>query len=475
MSIRWRITTIIAVFTLIAIIVSNVLLAYNLRHKDIAEAKRDSLKTAELIRFSLLSTMIRTGDYDEIAATLQQLQAGRNFRFRMVRHHHVIKQHGIKRNEIPRDDLERQALEDGKVKQVQDSVNSLRIIYPFITDKRCGKCHVDLEGKPVPPGTVNGLAVIKFDLTERQKASEKVINSMMLSLTAVVFIFAMLSLLMVHRGVIKPIQDISAAVMGLQNDNFEINLKDYPTRELRIMAGEVNRTAKILSERKHEHERMIEEERQRNIELKKFVQSRASALGLEVGSEIRPIIGRLTSTFDKADKAEMMATAFKYVTYGESKLVLPTDPELIPAVSVYLGELMQSSSETLKRRTIELALDEALSNAIYHGNMEISSSLKEDDFEKFGEEAMRRMGEEPYRSRRVVVRYEFNRRGAKFIIKDEGAGFDWKKYLSKADSDGDMVHGRGLMIIRALASKLQFNESGNQVTITFDLEGDNRA
>ena len=55
------------------------------------------------------------------------------------------------------------------------------------------------------------------------------------------------------------------------------------------------------------------------------------------------------------------------------------------------------------------------------------------------------------------------------FIKDEGQGFDYKKFCQQRPDCGSLnmsEGGRGLMLVHALCSKIQFNENGNQVKIT---------
>ncbi len=471
MKLQSKIALIVLLCTIVAIFAVNFLLKSTLREKDLAEAKRVARQTSLLVKAALLNTMISTGDYDRIAAVIADMQKSQNFRFRMVRSTHVIKQHGIKRDEVPKTELEREALKSAKVIEVQDSPTTLRIIYPFVTDERCAQCHLDMNDKPVKPGVVNGLAVIMFDLSEQQNRSEKVVNQMVASLTVVMLVSALFVLFMVYTTVTQPMENIAEALTGFRKERFDINMPAYSTYEIKIMADEVKTTAEKLAEHKRQREEAIEEERTRYKEIQKVVRSRTEALGLDYDAELGQIVKKMSLAIDGAKKADLMGQIFKYVVHGESKLVFPSDPSLIPAVSVYLGQLIESTSETVKKRSIELALDEALSNAILHGNLEISSDLKEEDFDMFYEMAMERAKQEPYSSRNVAVTYEFDREMARFTIEDEGPGFKWQAYGGSADSDKPF--GRGLMILKALSSKIEFNERGNRVSLSFDLTGAN--
>src|SRR5438477_512489 len=71
-----------------------------------------------------------------------------------------------------------------------------------------------------------------------------------------------------------------------------------------------------------------------------------------------------------------------------------------------------------------VALHEALTNAILHGNLELSSALRESDEKEYYRLSVERRSQEPYRDRRVYVTARFSRSELSFIVRDEGNGFD---------------------------------------------------
>src|SRR5947207_707761 len=80
--------------------------------------------------------------------------------------------------------------------------------------------------------------------------------------------------------------------------------------------------------------------------------------------------------------------------------------------------------EALELMRIRVALDEAMNNAIQHGNLEASSELREltgDDYYALLDE---RRNIAPYRDRKVYVTSRITPNQAEFVIRDEGPGFD---------------------------------------------------
>ncbi len=110
---------------------------------------------------------------------------------------------------------------------------------------------------------------------------------------------------------------------------------------------------------------------------------------------------------------------------------------------------------------IGVALEHAILNAMVHGNLEIGS-------ESFGDTSLlnQRLGELPYRNRKVRVGIRMTRDAAQFTISDEGAGFDVKELANKARDmalTGDA--GRGLFLMWAFMDSINFDRNGNTVVM----------
>lgn len=119
-----------------------------------------------------------------------------------------------------------------------------------------------------------------------------------------------------------------------------------------------------------------------------------------------------------------------------------------------------------------LALEEALNNAFYHGNLEISSELKEDGSSRFVDLASERELHSPWSQRRVHVTELVSEFGVWITIQDEGPGFDVGAAIERCnDPESLLASGRGLLLMRAFSDELFYNATGNEVTLV--LYGDN--
>lgn len=116
-----------------------------------------------------------------------------------------------------------------------------------------------------------------------------------------------------------------------------------------------------------------------------------------------------------------------------------------------------------------IGLQELLLNAVEHGNLAISYA------EKTGlmmngtwmEEITARLTRPPYAAR--MVEAEFLRHGdeIRFTIRDEGAGFDWQRYLEFDPERAFDPHGRGIAMARQISfDRLEYQGCGNIVTAT---------
>ncbi len=115
---------------------------------------------------------------------------------------------------------------------------------------------------------------------------------------------------------------------------------------------------------------------------------------------------------------------------------------------------------------INMALVEALSNAIFHGNLEVSSDLKQQRFERFREEAEQRRQQEPYCHRRVYIHYEISRNSVKYVIRDEGKGFDYSKLPDPTLPENVFKEsGRGVLMIMSFMDEVFWNTRGNEITM----------
>ena len=92
---------------------------------------------------------------------------------------------------------------------------------------------------------------------------------------------------------------------------------------------------------------------------------------------------------------------------------------------------------------ILVALTEAVNNAIYHGNQADPKKV-------------------------IDISFRSKKEAISFIIKDQGKGFEFNNLPDPTDPDFiDKPNGRGVFLMRNLADKVEFEDKGSKVVLTF--------
>ena len=152
----------------------------------------------------------------------------------------------------------------------------------------------------------------------------------------------------------------------------------------------------------------------------------------------------------------------------ESAFRLESDPALITALLELIREELDGLDfgDPTGRVQISIALQEALANALYHGNLELSSDLRQQDERAFDDLAECRTAQEPYCSRHIRVQVQLDRDAARFVVADDGPGFDTALFDRPVQPDDlTRIGGRGLLLIRTFMDQVSFNSVGNQITM----------
>lgn len=156
------------------------------------------------------------------------------------------------------------------------------------------------------------------------------------------------------------------------------------------------------------------------------------------------------------------------LTSVESRFVLENDITYIPPLISYLQEQMATmrlfNESQLVR--IGMALCEALTNAIHHGNLELDSEWRQDSEATYYQIAEERRYLKPYSERRVRMVASLSEQEARFVIDDEGPGFAVDEVLDPTDEiNMDRMGGRGLLLIQSFMDQVQHNAVGNSITM----------
>jgi CheY-like chemotaxis protein len=163
-----------------------------------------------------------------------------------------------------------------------------------------------------------------------------------------------------------------------------------------------------------------------------------------------------------------LARLLNRLVFREATYSLENDLSLIGALvrhirAEVLAMRLIAPSEVVQ---LSVALDEALLNAYYHGNLEVSSRLRELDHQMFFDEARKRSHEPPYCNRRITLTARLGRDEMRFTICDEGPGFDRSEVPDPTLPENlERPCGRGILLMRTFMDHVEFNDRGNAVTL----------
>lgn len=182
----------------------------------------------------------------------------------------------------------------------------------------------------------------------------------------------------------------------------------------------------------------------------------------EVASIVRGII--------KSEDEKQVSTSYgRYLQYDKQIFKLPVDITASNVISHKLTENLHSMGlcNQTTAGNLSLALHEAISNAMYHGNLEIPSIIREDTgIRGFNEEVEKRKNDEQYGNRMVTIQYELTSEFVEYIVEDEGPGFDYTTIPDARDPENFFKNsGRGLLIIRIHFDEVEWNTTGNRIRL----------
>ncbi|TGN11208.1 response regulator [Leptospira ilyithenensis] len=114
---------------------------------------------------------------------------------------------------------------------------------------------------------------------------------------------------------------------------------------------------------------------------------------------------------------------------------------------------------------------EILNNAIEHGNLGITYQEKTElhNNDKLMEEILRRLEAPEYKDKHVEIHFQKLQDKIIIIIKDQGKGFDWQRYLSlqAMTRNAFKTHGRGIFMAKRLSfDDLTYFDGGSKAQIT---------
>ena len=183
---------------------------------------------------------------------------------------------------------------------------------------------------------------------------------------------------------------------------------------------------------------------------------------------VRDLVRTLRKVITIAKTKRERARILSFLGRRESAFTLENDPDLLMPFVALINEEIEGlgTMDATGRMQICIALQEALTNALFHGNLEVSSDLRQDNEDEFYSKAEERRVQAPYRWRQIRVQAQIDRHATRFQIADDGPGFDVAIMTRTIEPEHlSRIGGRGLLLIRTFMDQVTFNKSGNQITM----------
>ena len=180
------------------------------------------------------------------------------------------------------------------------------------------------------------------------------------------------------------------------------------------------------------------------------------------------LLGTVRRVLSAASHERNQSRLMDCMTRNECTFALENDPTLFGPLIAYLQEEVTRLGicDEAERTRFGVALEEALANAIYHGNLEVGSQLREEDHLAYFELIESRRRQSPYRERRIFVEAKLAPDGAAVVVRDEGSGFDPSALPDPTTPDNlDKAFGRGVLLMRTFMDEVVYNDVGNTVTL----------
>ncbi|MGQ9505735.1 MAG: response regulator [Thermogutta sp.] len=185
------------------------------------------------------------------------------------------------------------------------------------------------------------------------------------------------------------------------------------------------------------------------------------------------LIPTVKQILEAAHQRALVSRIWEFLRCCRFTFVLENDCQLLRPILAFVHESLECLGMNLTEITrVNVALQEALANAIFHGNLELSSQLREEDEAQFFQLAMERRQQPPYKNRRVFLQGDLCRERIRFVVRDEGPGFDPLRLPNPHQPQAlNCTCGRGLLLIHSFMDEVTFNQRGNEIRLVKSLRG----
>ena len=154
---------------------------------------------------------------------------------------------------------------------------------------------------------------------------------------------------------------------------------------------------------------------------------------------------------------------------------VPSLPDWIAPTIEFLKQksLLSGACEESRAVKLTLALHEALTNSIIHGNLEVDSDLKEQEDNAFTRLLAQRAADPAYANRTVTIEVGYDGERCQWALTDQGRGFDYQRLLDREVVDEAeiwLASGRGILMMKAFMDEVRYEQGGRRVVLAMRRE-----
>lgn len=183
---------------------------------------------------------------------------------------------------------------------------------------------------------------------------------------------------------------------------------------------------------------------------------------------MRDLVATVSSVLTHSARDLSEARLMAGMTRKHATFRIPNDSSLIPQAVSYVQGILDAFAlcDERDRVRIGVAVEEALVNALVHGNLGVGSELRERGDDSFSRLCELRRTQEPYCHRHITLDIQAEADELTLVIRDEGEGFDVDALPDPTDIENlARCSGRGILLMRSFLDDVRYNETGNEVTM----------
>jgi CheY-like chemotaxis protein/anti-sigma regulatory factor (Ser/Thr protein kinase) len=181
------------------------------------------------------------------------------------------------------------------------------------------------------------------------------------------------------------------------------------------------------------------------------------------------LVTTVQGVLEASQEEQCESRLMNFLACSDSTFVLPNNASLVGPLVNHVHRTMRAVGLYSRASVLRvcIALEEALNNALFHGNLELSSEFRTSDGHAYQDLVDERTRTPPFCNRSIHVQARFTCECGRFLVRDEGPGFDPEALPDPTDPENvEKGSGRGLLLMRTFMDSVAFNKIGNEVTMS---------